>query len=281
MPYPVRVLPFSIQKGHPYKTDENGVILSKIPYTPNFSHHTTAVASYCIQNMYDVDDDSEYMAQKQLQWLLENMSDDGAYWHDFSFPFYDDFPQPWVGGLAQGLAISAFVRAYILYKDKKYLECAKRAYNALNKYCLFTNNDGVWIKEYPNVPTILNGMIYAMFGVYDMMSYDDSAVHLWESTVDTLLRNLCRYDTGYWSKYDLVNHYPATPFYHGLHIRQLKALYTLTGEKVFLWTSENWEKYLQTGHRRARLTRGIMLAQKHGVIGSYKRMKEIKRWKGK
>lgn len=50
------------------------------------------------------------------------------------------------------------------------------------------------------------------------------------------------FDIKYWSKYDDGKRI-CSPFYHKLHIAQLKVMYDLTGEDVYNIYAEKWEKY--------------------------------------
>ena len=161
MNYHIDILPFSVSKKHPYKYDKNGVILSKIPYTQDYHHHATSIASCAI---YYKGIDNK-IADSQIKWLINNISDDGGYYHNFILPFYN-FNIPWVGGLAQGLAISALVKA-------NEIKTAEKAFRCLKNRCIFIDEfENVWIEEYPTSPPaqILNGFIYELFGVYDFFS---------------------------------------------------------------------------------------------------------------
>ena len=268
--YHINILPDDISKGTPHKFDENGVIMSKIPYTQEYHYHTTTIASYILSNL-----DSKKVFYPQLKWLLENQDDDGLYWHDFTLPFYD-FEKPWVGGLAQGLAISALIRT-------SYADEAKRAFYGLCKKCIMTDRDkNVWIAEYPKIPTILNGFIYALFGVYDIIPYTKKARILWDDCLRTLYNNLPKYDIGYWSRYDLETGIPSTEFYHKIHIDQMGVLSDLSqghGD-IFRLYNRKWQWQLNHvwSRLRAKIKRDRMIIKKHGAFGIYNCYKEKKRW---
>jgi heparosan-N-sulfate-glucuronate 5-epimerase len=87
--------------------------------------------------------------------------------------------------------------------------------------------EGLVLEEVPfRVPnTILNSWISALYGLYDLTLVDDSqdARDALESTKNALLGFLPMYDAGFWSFYDTSGAL-ASPFYHRLHIAQLKAL---------------------------------------------------------
>ena len=102
---------------------------------------------------------------------------------------------------------------------------------------LFEDDESnLWIEEYlVSPPThILNGFIWALWGVFDywLATEDTLARKVFDRGVQTLLQNLARFDTGYWSLYELSGtrmKMLASPFYHQLHSVQLRILSTLTG----------------------------------------------------
>jgi len=211
MTYYIDTLPGDISKKRPFKY-KNGVILSKIPYTQEYHHHVTSIASFAIQKYY-ADFNSEVF-DIQIEWLLKNMNGNGAYIHNFTFPYYSNFPKRWIGGLAQGLAISALTRA-------GEIKAAEKAFKALQNNCINIDNSGyLWIEEYPlNPPArILNGFIYSLFGVYDFHEKTKSqeARDVLIKGLTTLEHNLKHYDLGKWSKYDLYDEIPATKLFQCL-----------------------------------------------------------------
>jgi hypothetical protein len=78
---------------------------------------------------------------------------------------------------------------------------------------------------------------------------------LYERGVKTLERNLQAYDTGFWSLYEQSGtrlKMLASPFYHRLHIVQLRVMHRLTGSEVFVKVAERWEGYLGSRFNRTR-----------------------------
>lgn len=276
MKYYIDILLDDSSKGSPHKLDTKGVVMTKIPYTQSYHYHATAIASFALANLND-----EKTLDSQIQWLVENMDKNGAYWHDFQLPYYD-FNQPWVGGLAQGLAISALIRAYHKSNDKTLKESAFKALDGLEMHCLHKDAEGfLWISEFPDTPTILNGFIYALFGIYDMAEEGSTkAKKIWEECIDNLSKKIEKYDLGYWSRYDLQTGMPATLFYHNIHIKQMAVLAELTSLEIFLLFKQKWQHYLNNKyfHFRAKLKRNTLIIKKHGLLGSYKRYKQRKNW---
>ena len=71
----------------------------------------------------------------------------------------------------------------------------------------------------------------------------------------TLLRNLESYDTGYWSLYEQSGtrlKMLASPFYHRLHIVQLRVMANLAAEARFDEVAQRWEAYTRRRRNRTR-----------------------------
>ncbi|MBI2632908.1 MAG: hypothetical protein HYW78_00770 [Parcubacteria group bacterium] len=108
-----------------------------------------------------------------------------------------------------------------------------------------------WIEEYiVSPPThILNGFIWGLWGIYDLWLFtkENKYKNLFDDSIATLLKNIHRYDNGFWSLYQLKHkkllRMLASPFYHRLHIIQLKILYKMTSAQLFLEYAERWKRY--------------------------------------
>jgi hypothetical protein len=99
--------------------------------------------------------------------------------------------------------------------------------------------------------------LWASWGIYDyaLLTEEERAFHLFKQATETLAANLFRFDTGYWSLYELSPTWLpmlASPFYHRLHIAQLQIMYKLTGEPRFIEFARHWEQYEQTPFKRRR-----------------------------
>jgi heparosan-N-sulfate-glucuronate 5-epimerase len=187
--------------------------------------------------------------------------------HHFDWEYRDKLTAPWYSALAQGQGISLLVRAYAETSQPEYLDCAHRAFVAFqlpidSGGVTFTDAEGdPWFEEYiVSPPThILNGFIWAAWGVYDyyLASKNESAKSLFDAAVKTLLNNLSRYDLGFWSLYEQSGtrlKMVASPFYHRLHIVQLRVMHALTAEPQFAELADRWESY---GRSRAKRTRAL------------------------
>ncbi len=153
----------------------------------------------------------------------------------------------------------------LIPKVKRIRRAADKAFVALTRPIaeggvLFEDEEkNLWIEEYlVDPPThILNGFMWALWGVFDywLARTDASAKQVFERGVETLLHNLARFDTGYWSLYEQSGtrlKMLASPFYHQLHSVQLRVMSKLTGDARFAAVAERWEGYAQRRSNRSR-----------------------------
>ena len=166
--------------------------------------------------------------------------------HQFDWEYRTPLKAPWYSGLAQGQGISLLVRVARETGRSEYIEAATRAFVSFSKPIeeggvVFTDDAGdIWFEEYiVSPPThILNGFIWAAWGVHDFFLATRRKLPSSCSAVrsTTLRRNLDRYDMGFWWLYELSGtRLPmvASPFYHQLHVAQLRLMYRLLATKCF------------------------------------------------
>jgi heparosan-N-sulfate-glucuronate 5-epimerase len=211
---------------------------------------------------------------KSAGWLAANLEQNPhgcwVWHHHFDWEYRDTLKAPWYSGLAQGQGVSLLLRAHAQTGDVKYEQAAERAFVALTRPInqggvLFEDDEqNLWIEEYlVDPPThILNGFIWALWGVFDfwLARADSAAKQIFDRGVATLLHNLPRFDTGYWSLYEQSGHEQsrtrlkmlASPFYHRLHIVQLRVMANLTGDRRFTDVADRWEGYARHRTNRAR-----------------------------
>jgi heparosan-N-sulfate-glucuronate 5-epimerase len=75
---------------------------------------------------------------------------------------------------------------------------------------------------------------------------DGDVLAQYDAGVDSLARNLERYDAGFWSLYSLFPHplrNVASSFYHALHVTQLQAMQQLSPRPEFAEMSQRWQRY--------------------------------------
>jgi heparosan-N-sulfate-glucuronate 5-epimerase len=236
-------------------------------------YNPIAIAQYGLgnYNLYRRSSDPErrrkfFVAADWLCSHLEQNAQGLAVWnHHFDWEYRDTLRAPWYSALAQGQGISVLVRAHKESRDARYLDAAQRALACFHVSMTdggvaFTDESGdLWFEEYiVSPPThILNGFIWASWGIYDyfLATEDPRVRELFSRAVRTMLHNLDRYDLGFWSLYEQSGtRLPmvASPFYHQLHIMQLRIMHRLTGEDTFARVADRWESYSRSRSKRTR-----------------------------
>lgn len=175
--------------------------------------------------------------------------------------------------MTQGEGISLLLRGHEASSRDAYLQVAGDAFQAFlhpveNGGIVAYDHDGLpFLEEFPHrhpYSHVLNGFIYALWGVYDFSRYtrDGNAEHLYEQGLESLKIALESYDVGFWSRYDLfpsrlIN--VASPFYHQLHIAQLEALWFICRLPEFRAVALRWRSYQRSRPSvvRATLLKGL------------------------
>lgn len=215
------------------------------------------------------DDADKEMFLKLCHWLLTHQDEHGGWpiWAELGLSLASPY-----SAMTQGECISAFVRAWKMTGSPEFAEGAKRA---LELMCRPVEEGGTvifeggepFLEEAPSMPrsTILNGWIFALFGLYDfwLAFKDKSARELFEISLHTLKKHLYDYDAGYWSYYDVQGHL-ASPFYHDVHIYQLHALCIIDEGPEFKKWRDRWEQYKE---KRSNIVKAL-------IVKSIQKMRE-------
>jgi hypothetical protein len=256
--------------------DSSGIPMLDYRGAIGLQYNPIAIAQWGLANynrFCETGDDARWQKTlKAADWLSANLEQNShGLWvwnHHFDWDYRDTLRAPWYSGLAQGQGISLLLRAHAHAGLEKYRQAAERAFVPLTQFVgaggvLFEDEQkNLWIEEYlVDPPThILNGFLWALWGVYDfwLARADTSAIDVFDRGVATLSQNLARYDTGYWSLYEQSGtrlKMLASPFYHGLHIVQLRVMARLTGNMFFRDMADRWEGY---AHSHANRTRALI-----------------------
>ena len=270
---------------YPGPFDDKGVPLLDYHGQIGKQYYSIAISQYALgnYNLFKRTGNSEYFDKflTNAQWLFDNLSvsSSGTYlwFHDFDWDYFQTLKAPWFSGLAQGQGLSVIVRAYAETGESRFEKAADQVYETLKLPIaaggvIFRDDHGhSWIEEYiVRPPThVLNGFIWALWGVYDyyLLTKREDARQLFASYVNTIVKNLPRYDSGFWSYYELTPQRVkciASNFYHRLHIVQLKIMHQMTGHPDFSIYAEKWSKY-----RHNPVYRNLALAYKAGFKVMY------------
>ena len=156
--------------------------------------------------------------------------------------------------MSQSGAIRVLAIAHNLTGEEKYIQGARKALDVFylevdQGGVTYKDADGWWYEEYaqPGLdiePRVLNGHMAVLIDLYEYynLTDDSSAKELFDLGLSDLKANLDRYDTGSWSRYDLVGN-NAVKKYHEFHISQLQALYNITGDALFKTYRDSWLYY--------------------------------------
>lgn len=167
----------------PYGHLENGVY--KWNYNGTWVDHPVGQAQYVVNMLrnYRLDPKPEYLdlAIANANRLLERaVRHEGAIFFPYGFDFFlhgrGTMRAPWYSGMAQGTALSGFVRLYQLTHDPRWLTAANETYASFlvgrdsgGPWVTSTDNGLLWFELYPWTPNdhTYNGHNWAVYGLYD------------------------------------------------------------------------------------------------------------------
>jgi heparosan-N-sulfate-glucuronate 5-epimerase len=262
---------FGSKADYPGPFDQVGIPMLDYRGAVGRQYNPIAIAQYGLgnYNLYvrtgDLDRRSKFL--RVADWLIATLTPNAAgihvWMHNFDWEYRDTLRAPWYSGLAQGQGISVLLRAHQITGDQAYLDAAKKAFtsfsvDAAQGGVICHDKQGrLWVEEYiVSPPThILNGCMWAIWGVYDyfLATGEVGARELFDATVRTLCETLDSFDTGFWSLYEQSGtklKMIASPFYHSLHIVQLRVMEKLTGERTFGAFADRWQSYQSSRIKR-------------------------------
>lgn len=209
--------------------------------------------------------------RKLADLLLSMMNKQGALPYEFSWWYYitqRNFAPGWLSGMAQGQAISAFVRGYTLFDDERYIRAAILVAGLMLTDCNKGGTRGDLsdvhpaffglqsIEEYVVKPcsVTLNGWLYAILGLVDLCAVCKPEQHAFlhrqlSLQLQSLSCCLPLFDLDGLSTYDLgyITHKSKVNFnlgYHQTHVLQLTALNQLLPDPVFEKYALRWQQFL-------------------------------------
>jgi len=257
-------MPFTSKADYTGQFDASGIPLLDYHGKTGIQYNPIAIAQYGLgnYNLFSRTDDESRKSNfiRVADWLVSNLELNGAglcvWHHHFDWEYRTPLKAPWYSALAQGQGISVLVRAFLETSENIYSGAARRAFESFLKTIdeggvTYVDKKGhTWFEEYiVSPPThILNGFIWSSWGVYDyyLATGEQRALDLFKEAVTTLSANLNQYDVSFWSLYEQSGtrlRMIASPFYHHLHIVQLKVMHRLTGEDIFQEYASKWEGY--------------------------------------
>jgi len=257
-PYPIDMSPLLAlaqrmidQRGIPFETAHAG---DRVSYNP------VTIAQYALAcwNVYltERDERHRHAFLAQAYWLVEHgvcVADDVSCW-PIPFPRREfHAPGPWLSALAQGVGISVLARAYWLTGEEVFLRAARRGVRAFELDILDggvstpIGEDGVFFEEvavYPAAHT-LSGFVPAFFGLQDYIALtgDEHVAALLQRSHATMHALIDEYDTGYWTRDDLLHRRLASRYEHGLHVMFMEAFARQSGCEHCAALATRWKQY--------------------------------------
>lgn len=241
-----------------FPVDQDGII-----FYANQYYHPNQLANTGLYyfDSYRKTNNNEYLvrAEKHAKKLIEKSQEiDGALYFPYEFDFKlhdlkdDVLRAPWYSGMAQGEALSLFVRLYQETNQKEYLAAAQKTFKSFsrlgeknNPWTVYVDSAGYyWIEEYPEESPdhTLNGFIFGLYGVYDYyeLTKDRQAKEISEAALTTLKHYLTEFRKEGGVSYYCLKHQKQDKKYHQTHIEQLNMLYKTTGDEYFKSMADNF-----------------------------------------
>lgn len=197
----------------------------------------------------------------QAVWLRAAQDSNGGWRYPVPVPRYGVRPG-WYSAMAQGLAVSVMLRAYATTGERSFLDASEGAVELMLRPleaggCSHYDQLGrPFPEECPSDPVshILNGAVFALFGLCELSGHQGGTVH--ERVADRLRDSLPEFDLGYWTRYDLRHHAPASFAYHCLHTALLTAAGRALADPRWLAVGTAWDRYTRSPTRRLRAAAG-------------------------
>ncbi|MFE6995301.1 cell wall-binding repeat-containing protein [Microbacterium sp. NPDC057659] len=257
---------------------------------PNGSRvdHPVAYAQYGMSALaeYQETGDTVWLdrATRHAERLIQIRTErDGAWFYPYLFDWAmaSWYRQPWWSGMAQGEALSLFVRMYEQTGDETWRTAADHTWKSLTlpqsaaePWARLIVGKTLWIEEYAGRGStqpmrVLNGHIFALFGVYDYwrLTQDPDALRYLDGATASVLEVMPKIRVPGGISYYCWQVGCATPrwqnkTYHPIHSWQLDTLARLTGDPRFsTWAAtlrKDWAP-LKTRSFDAQDASGILL----------------------
>ena len=235
--------------------DENGVPLVGWGTKANYSAVNIAQYGFIIHQFWLENNREDYydVLKGCLEILitLESIEENGIFFRENHDSDRYNLPKNWVSAMAQGECLSFYLRMYQCMNDAALLEKCHLIFKAMmvpvseNGVKASDENGFHWLEEYPSTPSsyVLNGFIYALFGIQDYFRVTSSEVAKKELVIyfKTLDHNIKKFDAGFWSYYDL-QYKELVKFYYqkNVHAPQMQAMYRLTGNQTYNQLHKKW-----------------------------------------
>jgi glycosyltransferase involved in cell wall biosynthesis len=232
-------------------------------------YHPAVIAQYALAhwNAYLACASSEHEEAFLIQanWLLAQQvqlaNGIGAWPVLIPRPAYYAF-RPWLSASVQGCVLSVLVRAYLLTDDETFLQAACRAVRPFELDILDggvsseVGEDGIFFEDVAVYPAahMLQGFMLAVIGLDDYLAItgESRIKDLIQRGIETLHSLLALFDTGYWTRSDLLHKRLASPGEHATHVIVLEWLAKYCGCEHCVMLAVRWAQYQHNHFNRLR-----------------------------
>ncbi len=193
-----------------------------------------------------------------VAWIERTVDEEGRLAYRFPMPHTFPLDPPWYSSLAQGEAVSFLVRAAQVLGRSDLFELAERTALPLldpDSPLVVATPDGPVLQEYPTDPPahVLNGWLFSLWGLYDLAQTGRSRAQVIGAAAEAFAagagalaaRIECYRTVAGWSLYDLYPHplpNVASPFYHRLHVEQLRRQQELLPDPRIAAAAVEWAR---------------------------------------
>jgi heparosan-N-sulfate-glucuronate 5-epimerase len=262
--YPLDFRP-RIRQGHYPAFDDEGVPMWPHPADGQPRYFTTAMTSFALGSWHDYLVSGREEALDRTLKVADRLT--RGSWEGSELHLLDEDREPLLSAMSQGEAMSVLCRVFQETGKARYAEAAVAC---LGPFMRTVDDDGVqafiagtkslWFEELTSKPVhhILNGMVYAIWGLQDLAraTGERRADQLATVGVSSIAREIDRFDMGWWSRYWFPEkggvHYAASAMYHGLHICQLRALGGSSGRSELTSAADRFQAYMTRPMNRLR-----------------------------
>jgi hypothetical protein len=243
----------ALQSFDNYPQDEDGVVLYEYDGQQYYNPVSIAQRGMWFADNYRRTGDTRYLERARAhadRLLLEAHRINGALYLPYAFEFRlhggtDLMENPWYSGMAQGQALSLFLRLHEMTGHEPYMDAAHDLmpsfhllHGEADPYVARIDCEGYyWIEEYPQEISTgtLNGFIFGVWGVYEYWraTGDEGAERLVKASLATLKRYLPDFRVPGEPSLYCLKHRAQYELYHTIHIQQLEYLHRLSGDPFF------------------------------------------------
>lgn len=248
------------------QADDNGVLTVDYHGVQRKVYNPLTVASgglsYYTDYVKGIDkEQSKNKFISSADWLVKNANNKGEYslWeYEYPWRFYGWISPPYSSALAQAKGLQVLTLAYELTGNEKYLDVAKKiirsflvdydeggfvTYEGIGNNSLFLH---ILAKPSFQKTYVLNGHTQSLLSIwsYYEKTKDPVAKIIFDKGINYLKENLAKYDTGYWSYYDLMENWTMRDYQKG-QVQQLKSLYQISKEPILKNYADRFEKYIK------------------------------------